>query len=158
MSDMTTLVATREGTAGEAAGASFVTFSIEAQRFGVPVLRVQDILAPEQIAPVPLAPAAVRGLINLRGRIVTVIDVRSRLGLPPLESGEKPMGVTVEKAGELFTLLVDRIGDVVEMTPDRSEDKPSTLDPHWREVTTSVWRLDQGLMIVLDVDKLLELN
>lgn len=136
---------------------TFVTFVVEEQRFGVPVLRVQDILSPEHIAPVPLAASAVRGLINLRGRIVTVIDVRTRLGLPAFD-GEKAMGVTVEHRGELFTLLVDRVGDVAELSRDRLEDKPATLAPSWRDVATGVWRLDEGLMVVLDVDRLLELN
>ena len=91
----------------------FVTFTIGDQMFGIPVLRVQDILTPDRIAPLPLAPKEVRGSINLRGRIVTVIDVRVRLGLPPRkdESGGS-MAVTVEQDHDLYTLLVDKIGDV----------------------------------------------
>jgi purine-binding chemotaxis protein CheW len=138
-------------------GDTFVTFVVDKQRFGVPVLRVQDILSPEHIALVPLAPASICGLINLRGRIVTVIDVRTRLGLPAYD-GERAMGVTVEHRGDLFTLLVDRVGDVAELPRDRLEEKPSTLHSSWREVAAGVWRLDEGLMIVLDVDRLLELN
>ena len=89
----------------------FVTFFIGSQMFGIPVLRVQDILTPDQIAPIPLAPKEVVGSINLRGRIVTVIDVRTRLGLPPREKSEKGktgnMGVTVEQDSDLYTLLVE---------------------------------------------------
>jgi purine-binding chemotaxis protein CheW len=144
-------------------GETFVTFTVIDQRFGVPVSRVQDILMPERIAPVPLAPPAVRGAINLRGRIVTVIDVRTRLGLPArddaVEGGAAngTMGVTVEYRGEFYTLLVDRIGDIVALPPQRWEDKPSTLDPAWRDMTSGVFRLEDGLMVVLDVDRLLNL-
>ena len=152
-----TATASAAGAAAADGGETFVTFVIEKQRFGVPVLRVQDILLPALISPVPLAPAAVRGLINLRGRIVTVIDVRTRLGLPRLIGG-KSMGVTVEHRGELFTLLVDRVGDVAKLASDRLEQKPSTLEPAWQDVAAGVWRLDDGLMVVLDVERLLDLN
>ena len=91
----------------------FVTFRIADQLFGVHVLKVQDILRPEDIAFVPLAPPEVKGSINLRGRIVTVIDVRVRLGLSENESQENNMGVTVEQKNELYTLLVDEIGEVL---------------------------------------------
>lgn len=147
--------------AGIGEGDTFVTFAVMDQRFGVPISRVQDILMPDRIAPVPLAPLAVRGSINLRGRIVTVIDVRIRLGLPAAVAGDGgpkgEMGVTVEHHGEFYTLLVDRIGDIVQLPPQRWEDKPATLDPAWREVTSGVFRLDEGLMVVLDVDRLLDL-
>jgi purine-binding chemotaxis protein CheW len=137
---------------------TFVTFVIADQRFGVPVHRVQDILKPERIAPVPLAPAAVKGSINLRGRIVTVVDVRERLGLPRRADGGTSMGVTVEYRSEHYTLLVDRIGDIVELPPQRHEDKPATLDPAWRELTAGVFRLDEGLIVILDVDHLLDVS
>ena len=90
----------------------FVTFTVNGQMFGVPVLRVQDILQTHKIASIPLAPAEVRGSINLRGRIVTVIDVRARLGLEPAdENATNQMGVTVEMGMDLYTLLADSIGD-----------------------------------------------
>jgi len=145
------------GVAGEEGG-TFVTFTVADQRFGVPVSRVQDILTPERISPVPLAPPAVRGSINLRGRIVTVVDVRTRLGLPSRVDEQKEMGVTVEQRGEHYTLLVDRIGDIIELPSNRHEDKPSTLDAAWRDVTGAVFRLDEGLLVVLDVDRLLDLG
>ena len=88
----------------------FVTFMVNKQLFGVPVLQVQDILRTEEIARVPLAPPEVRGSINLRGRIVTVIDVRIRLGLPKADKNIQSMGVTVEQQNDLYTLLVDEIG------------------------------------------------
>ncbi len=137
----------------------YVTFSIGEQLFGIPVLRVQDILTPDQIAPVPLAPPEVRGSINLRGRIVTVIDVRIRLGLPEREDKDSQnMGVTVEQDNELYTLLVDKIGDVISLSRELYEKNPGTLDPLWREFSNGVFRLEENLMVVLDIDNLMNLN
>ncbi len=136
----------------------FVTFFIGDQMFGIPVLRVQDILTPNQIAPIPLAPKEVVGSINLRGRIVTVIDVRTRLSLPPREGGSGGnMGVTVELDNDLYTLLVDKIGDVIRLSKESYEKNPATLDPKWREFTNGVFRLEDSLMVVLDIDNLLDI-
>ncbi|MBK8907169.1 MAG: chemotaxis protein CheW [Rhodospirillales bacterium] len=132
-----------------------VTFSVEDQWFCIPVLKVQDMLVPERIAAIPMAPPSVRGAINLRGRIVTVIDVRVCLGLPPRLDDGPSMGVTVEHEHELYTLLVDRVGDVVSLPHSRWERSPVTLDPVWQDVARGVYRMDQGLMVVLDVDRLL---
>lgn len=137
----------------------FVTFEIGDQLFGVPILQVQDILKPTNIAPVPLAAAAVRGSINLRGRIVTVIDVRERLGVGPnTDADYDPMAVTVELAHDLYTLLVDTIGDIVNLSADRFEKTPSTLDPVWRKYADGVFRLDDRLMVVLDIEHLLDIT
>lgn len=136
----------------------FVTFFIGNQMFGIPVLRVQDILTPDRIAPIPLAPKEVVGSINLRGRIVTVIDVRTRLSLPPREGGNAGnMGVTVEQDNDLYTLLVDKIGDVIGLSKEFYEKNPATLDPKWREFSNGVYRLEDSLMVVLDIDNLLDL-
>ncbi len=136
----------------------FVTFFIGNQMFGIPVLRVQDILTPDQIAPIPLAPKEVVGSINLRGRIVTVIDVRTRLSLPPHEgSNAGNMGVTVEQDHDLYTLLVDKIGDVIGLSKESYEKNPATLDPKWRDFSNGVYRLEESLMVVLDIDNLLDL-
>ena len=137
----------------------FVTFFIGDQMFGIPVLRVQDILTPNQIAPIPLAPQEVVGSINLRGRIVTVIDVRTRLSLPPNEKGNaNNMGVTVEQDHDLYTLLVDKIGDVIGLSKNCYEKNPATLDPKWRDFSNGVYRLEKSLMVVLDIDNLLDLS
>ena len=225
----------------------FVTFFINNQMFGIPVLKVQDILTPDRIAPIPLTPPEIRGSINLRGRIVTVVDVRVRLGLEkrlpdetaagaakgngwrkevsqpaadgsgtadetahqaqeqspdeasrPAEqgngaqedangsadAGERPaddenrpaegasplvdegtgvvgthgMCVTVEHENELYTLLVDRVGDVISLSNDSFEDNPSTLDSVWREFALGVYRLESVLMVVLDVGRLLDIK
>ena len=147
-------VASKEGKDVE----NFVTFVIADQMFGIPVLSVQDILTPDRIAAVPLAPPEVKGSINLRGRIVTVIDVRVRLGLKGRPDDLNNMGVTVEHQNELYTLLVDAVGDVVGLSSEYYENIPSTLDSLWREFSTGVYRLDDRLMVVLDVERLLNLT
>lgn len=140
----------------EATTTDYVTFTVADQLFGIPVLKVQDILVPDRIAPVPLAPPEVRGSINLRGRIVTVIDVRTRLGLQDSQ-GEKAqgMGVTVENGHDLYTLLVDSVGDVIGLSPDLYESNPSTLDQSWMEFADGVFRLQDRLMVVLNTEHLL---
>lgn len=137
----------------------FVTFTVGGHLFGVPVLRVQDTLIPDRIATVPLAPPEVRGSINLRGRIVTMIDMRRRLGLP--EDGRPKgngMGVTVESGSELYTLLVDNVGDVITLPANLREANPNTLDPLWRELAGGTYRLEDRLMVVLEIDRLLDLR
>ena len=137
---------------------TFVTFLVAAQRLGVPAQCVRDILVPERIARVPGAPAAVRGRINLRGRIATVVDMRARLELPVRGDAKLGMGVTVEHLGGLYTLLVDRIGDIVCPPPHASDDEPSTLGGAWRGLTSGVHRLDDGLVAALDLDRLLDFS
>ena len=139
---------------------SFVTFIVAGQLFGVPVTRVQDILTPDSIAPVPGGPKEVRGLINLRGRIVTVIDVRTHLSLPKAgeETVKAGMCVTVESRGDSYTLFVDSVGDVITLSRDLREGNPATLDAKWREVADAVYRTDQGLLVALNVDSLLAID
>ncbi|MEO5374903.1 MAG: chemotaxis protein CheW [Alphaproteobacteria bacterium] len=134
----------------------FVTVYVQNQLFGIPIGRVQDILIPENVAHIPLAPAEVAGAINLRGRIVTVVDVRTRLGLPPLE-GDKAqrMCVTVEQGNELYSLMVDSVGEVKSLRIDKIESNPSTLNPRWRTISTGVVRLEGELMVICEVDSLL---
>lgn len=149
------------GKAAVSAGAltEFVTFTVGGNLFGVPVLSVQDTLVPDRIAPVPLAPPEVRGSINLRGRIVTVIDMRRRLGLPPSDPSAGPgMGVTVESGSELYTLLVDNVGDVIALPAHLREANPNTLDPLWRDLAGGTYRLEDHLMVVLEIDRLLDLR
>ncbi|MEO5337188.1 MAG: chemotaxis protein CheW [Magnetospirillum sp. WYHS-4] len=139
---------------------TLVTLYVGGQLFGMPVLRVRDIIMPERIFPVPLAPREVAGSINLRGRIVTVIDMRSRLGLPPKEKkeGAQTYCVTVDHGGELYGLLVDRIGDVMDLSRDLYEENSSTLGAHWREYSLGVFRLSKELLVKLDIDRFLDLN
>lgn len=152
-------LASRTTPSAEVVTTDYVTFTVAGQLFGIPVLKVQDILVPDKIAHVPLAPPEVRGSINLRGRIVTVIDVRTRLGLP-LKDGEtvRDMGVTVENGHDLYTLLVDSVGDVISLASDLYEPNPSTLDQSWMEFADGVFRLEGHLMVVLNTEHLLDLR
>ena len=145
-----------ETTSGDSS--EFVTVTIAEQMFGIPVLVVQDILAPQKITKIPLAPPEVAGALNLRGRIVTAIDVRRRLGLPERQDDGECMSVVVEHGGELYSLIVDSVGEVLAMSEDTFESNPPTLDPIWREVSGGIYRLNGELMIVLEVDNLLSLK
>lgn len=131
-----------------------VTMKVDGQLFGIPILNVQDIVEPQQITPVPLAPTAIAGVLNLRGRIVTVIDLRECLGSQPIER-ERMMSVTVEHKGDLYTLLVDSIGDVRSL-PRRDFDKPPmTLESRMRKLCSGIYRLEHDLLAVLDVERVL---
>ncbi len=133
-----------------------VTMMVDDQLFGIPILVVQDIVEPDQITPVPLAPSAIAGVLNLRGRIVTVIDLRECLGAKPLEGDNKQMSVTVEYKGDLYTLLVDSIGDVRSL-PRKSFDKPpATLDENLKRLCSGIFRLEGDLLVVLDVERILD--
>ena len=135
----------------------FVTMSVANQRFGIPVLKVRDVLRSPQITHVPLAPIEVVGSLNLRGRIVTAIDVRTRMRLPKFEDAGKSMSIVVDHEGELYSLIVDKIGDVMRLPNADFERNPSTLDPGWRSVSDGIYRLENDLLIVLSVERLLDL-
>lgn len=136
----------------------FVTLTVANQLCGIPVLTVRDILGVQQVTRVPLAPPEVAGSLNLRGRIVTAIDLRRRLGLAAAEAGAKPMSVVVETMGEFYSLLVDQVGEVLALDDEAREANPPTLDARWRSVSLGVYRLQGQLMVVLDVDKLLDIG
>ncbi|MBI2239239.1 MAG: chemotaxis protein CheW [Magnetospirillum gryphiswaldense] len=134
----------------------YVTMFIDGQMFGIAVLTVQDVLGPQKITRIPLAPREVAGSLNLRGRIVTAIDVRLRLGLKRPQDGNKGMSVVVEQSGELYSLMVDQVGEVLSLPVAKFERNPPTLDPMWREFSAGIYRLDDKLLVVLDVAKLLD--
>ena len=136
----------------------FVTMSIAGQMFGIPVLLVNDVLGPQKITRVPLAPAEVAGSLNLRGRIVTAVDLRKRLGLPPSEDIKKPMSIVVEHDGEFYSLMVDQVGEVMSLPQADYEKNPVTLEERWREVCDGVYRLESGMLIVLDIRRLLRFD
>lgn len=133
----------------------FVTMTLADQMFGIPVLQVQDILGPQKITRIPLAPPEVAGSLNLRGRIVTAIDVRTRLGLDQRDDGGKQMSIVVEYGGDLYSLIVDEVGEVMSLSENAFERNPPTLDLIWREVSNGVYRLDGRLLVVVDVARLL---
>lgn len=142
----------------DGSGKQFVTMYIEGQLFGIPVLQIQDVLSPQKITPVPLAPTEVAGSLNLRGRIVTAIDVRKRLGLPARENTKKNMSVVVDYNGEFYSLIIDQVGEVMTLKTDDYEKTPATLDPKWLEIADGVYRLKDQLLIVLDIKRLLRVE
>ncbi|NBX74739.1 MAG: chemotaxis protein CheW [Alphaproteobacteria bacterium] len=136
-------------------GSDYVTMFIAGQLFGIPVLQVHDVLSPQKITRVPLAPPQIAGSLNLRGRIVTTVDVRTCLGLPPRDDGKKSMSIVVDCGNESFNLIVDQVGEVMIMPHHQYEPNPPTLDQRWRDVAGGVFRMDGRLMVVLDVNRLL---
>jgi purine-binding chemotaxis protein CheW len=141
-----------------AAGEVYLTLSVADTLCGVPVLAVRDVLTAQAITRIPLAPAEVAGSLNLRGRIVTAIDLRRRLGLPPRAAEASGMSVVVERDGELYSLLVDEVGEVVPLPRAGRAAKPPTLDPLWREMAADVHRLEDRLVILLDVEHVLAIG
>jgi purine-binding chemotaxis protein CheW len=135
----------------------YVTVTIGGQLFGLPINRVQDVFMPDRLTRVPLAPREIAGVLNLRGRIVTAIDMRCRLGLPPLEERKATMAVGTEVRGESFGLIIDQVGEVMKLANASLEPNPVNLDPRWTRVSAGVHRLDSQLIVILDVDRVLEL-
>ena len=132
----------------------FVTIFIAGQMFGIPVLDIQDVLGPQKLTWVPLAPSEVAGVLNLRGRIVTAIDVRKRLGLSSSDVRDS-MSIVVDHKNELYSLIVDSVGEVLNLAGNTYERNPATLDALWQELSSGIYRLNEKLMVVLDVKKLL---
>lgn len=133
----------------------FVTVVLDGQTVGIPVLAVHDVLNAQQITLIPRSPDWVAGVLNLRGRIVTAIDLRRRLGLPSLGEGQSSMSVVVEHNDEPYSLQIDKVGEVLSLDDADFEKNPVTLDPRWREVSIGIYRLKEQLLPILDVDRLL---
>ena len=155
-----TLPAHRARTDIEAVGTTqqYVTMTIADQLFGIPVLTVQDVLGPQKITRVPLSPPEVAGSLNLRGRVVTAVNMRRRLSLPPQADESDNMSIVVEHGGELYSLIIDEVGEVLSLNNSILERNPGTLDPRWREIAAGVYRLDKELMVVLDVNRVLDIS
>lgn len=134
----------------------YVTAVIGGQLFGLPIARVLDVFEPERITRVPLAPPEIAGVLNLRGRIVTAIDMRRRLDLPPRGHGEKTMAIGIERHGESYGLLVDEVGEVLTVKASSADAVPVNLDPAWARIASGVHRLEGRLLVVLDVDHCFE--
>jgi len=136
----------------------FVTVTISNHLFGLPISRVQDVFVPERLTRVPLAPPDVAGVLNLRGRVTTVIEMRSRLDLGTRQPGQPVMAIGIEFKGESYGLLVDSVGEVMQLQGGTREANPSNLDPRLARVASGVYRLEGQLMIVLDVDRVLDIK
>jgi purine-binding chemotaxis protein CheW len=134
----------------------FVTATVGGQLFGLPILRVQDVFLPERITRVPLAPPEVAGVLNLRGRIVTLIDMRRSLGLEACTAKGQRMAIGVERGGESYGLLIDSVGEVLKLDDTAREPNPINLDPRLARVSLGIHRLEGQLLMVVDVDRVLE--
>ncbi len=135
----------------------FVTFTIGGQICGIPILQVRDVLGPQGITPIPLAPSEVAGSLNLRGRIVTSVDLRVRLGLPRSDVQDR-MSIVVEHHGDLYSLIIDSIGEILELSSEILERAPPTLDASWSSFSKGIYQLDVGLLLVLDIDIILDIG
>jgi purine-binding chemotaxis protein CheW len=136
----------------------FVTVLIADQLFGLPISRVHDVFMVDRLTRVPLAPPEIAGILNLRGRVVTTIDMRRRLDLPSREEGPGNMAVGIEHRGESYGLLIDSVGEVLKIPTASRDPNPVNLDPRWSRVAEGVVQLDDRLMVVLDVERVLELK
>src|SRR4051794_41759023 len=134
----------------------YVTAMIGGQLFGLPISRVQDVFMPDRITRVPLSVPEIAGVLNLRGRIVTAIDMRRRLGLPPRTDDKPAMAVGIESKGESYGLLIDTVGEVMKLGEDTRESNPVNLDSRLSRVSGGVHRLEGQLMVILDVGHVLD--
>jgi purine-binding chemotaxis protein CheW len=136
----------------------YVTATIGGQLFGLPIAGVQDVFVPDRLTSVPLAPPEIAGVLNVRGRILTIIDMRRRLELEVLEESRRTLVVGIEHKGESYGLLVDRVGEVLKLPARSFEDNPINFDRTLAQVSAGVHRLDGKLMVVLDLDRVLKLG
>lgn len=136
----------------------YVTATIGDQLFGLPISRVQDVFAPDRLTQVPLAAVEIAGVLNLRGRIVTAIDMRHRLGLPAAAEDRPRMAIGIEHRGKSYGLLIDAIGEVLKLPINGRGDNPVNLDLKLASVSAGVYRLEGRLLVVLDVDRVLDIG
>jgi purine-binding chemotaxis protein CheW len=133
----------------------YVSVRIGEQLFGAPVNQIREVFAPQAVTNVPLAPPEVAGLLNLRGRIITAIDVRRRFGMEPRPEDDQGMALGVERGSEIFGLIVDSVGEVLRRPAGELEPVPSHVDAGWRSMVKGVHKLEKELLAVLDVSALL---
>lgn len=138
--------------------AQYVSFWLDGQLLGVPVRHVQEVINTQTIARVPRARPEVAGLLNLRGQIVTAVDLRQRLGLRRRAENESSMNVVVRHEAESFSLLVDQVGDVIDAPSDAMEPPPRTLDSRYKAVTEGIFRLEDRLFVILDLAAVLNIG
>jgi purine-binding chemotaxis protein CheW len=136
----------------------YVTVMIGEQLFGLPIERVHDVFMPGHLTPVPLASEEIAGVLNLRGRIVTAIDMRCRLGLSKREDNSEAMAVGIDCDGESYGLVIDSVGEVLKLRDDSREPVPVNLDQRLARVAACVHRLDSELLVILDVERLLDMK
>ncbi len=134
----------------------YCTFFIGEQYYGIPVRDVQEVLQSQPMTRAPLAPPAVAGLMNLRGQIVTAVDVRRVLRAHGKEDLSEQMNLVIRHEGSEISLLVDRIGDVVTVEEEEVERPPETLQGMAREFIRGIYPQDEGLLLLVDVHRMLD--
>jgi purine-binding chemotaxis protein CheW len=134
----------------------FCTFYVRGLFLGLEVTCIQEVIRSQPLTRVPLAPPMIAGLMNLRGQIVTAIDLRHRLGLPPREPSERPINVVVRTGDGAVSLLVDEIGDVIEVAEDAFERPPDTVPDDARALIRGAYKLKNRLLLVLDAARTLD--
>ncbi|MBU6475941.1 MAG: chemotaxis protein CheW [Alphaproteobacteria bacterium] len=147
---------TDKETAAQGGNKEFLTATVAGQTFGIPVLQVQDVLGEQKVTRVPLARKEIAGSLNLRGRVVTAINLRHKLGMPEKPAEMKTMYVVVEHKGELYSLIVDSVGEVLSLPDKDFEKTPATLEASWRALAIGIYRLKEELLVILDVPAMLE--
>lgn len=133
----------------------YVTVVIGGQLFGIPINKVHDVFMPDSITQVPLAEGEIAGVLNLRGRIVTAIDMRKLLGLSYSDGEGSRMAVGIEYKGESYGFIIDNVGEVLNLSIDSRETNPTNLNRNWTGISAGVHRLDDELMVILDVENVL---
>jgi len=136
----------------------FCTFYLDNLFFGIDVLKVQEIIRYQDMTQVPLAPPVISGLINLRGQVVTAMDLRPRLGLGKRNADDLPMNVIIRTEDDTVSFLVDEIGDVVEPDEDTFELPPETIGSGLRKLINGVYKLDGQLLLVMDAERTMDLT
>lgn len=134
----------------------FVTVHLGDQLLGIPVLAVHDVLRSQNITPIPLSQDSIAGVLNLRGKIVTAIDLRKHLGFNERADDESYMCVVIEHRNEPYSFLIDKVGEVISVKASDYDKNPVTMDDRLREVSSGIFRLEGELLIVLDVEHLLD--
>ena len=143
---------------GPESSRQYSTFYVGDMFFGVEVLKVQEVLRYQEMTRVPMSPPMIEGLINLRGQIVTAVDMRRTLKLEPRAADRTPMNMVVRSEDGAVSLLVDEIGDVVEPPRDSYEPPPETMRPEQRELIDGVYKLDGALLLVLNTERVLRVQ
>jgi len=139
-------------------GSQYATFFLDGMFFGIDVLKVQEVLRYQEMTCVPMAPQIIEGLINLRGQIVTAIDMRRRLKLAPRKADAQPMNVVIRSDEGAVSLLVDEIGDVIEVSRSCYEPPPVTMPAAQRALVDGVYKLEGRLLLVLNTDRTLKIQ
>jgi purine-binding chemotaxis protein CheW len=153
----TQLVTTQQDTGiAPAATTQYVTMRVGEALVGIPVHSVQDVIRYQAITIIPLTQRAVAGALNVRGRIVTAIDMRRRLALEDFPNPAAIMMVVVEYQHELFALMIDAVGDVLALASDEQERLPANMNDHWRSVASGIYKLDQDLLVIIDVSSVID--